>query len=132
MFFEEPIRGNYYNSYGNFCVLALIIIVTCLYRQCFRSNIPSSTPLEYYKRSIMIPFLDHIQNELGQRFSSQQKKGIQLLNLLPSNVTSNMEVPKSLKELVQLYHEDLPSPQVFINIFVFCFAIIKCKHCPLF
>ena len=33
-------------------------------------NVPAQEPEEYFKRSVTIPFLDHLLNELEQRFSS--------------------------------------------------------------
>ena len=37
-------------------------------RQAHRSNQPHSTPEEYYRRSLYIPFLDHTCQEIGSRF----------------------------------------------------------------
>ena len=37
-------------------------------RQQHRSNNPADTPIEYYKRNLTIPLLDHIISELDNRF----------------------------------------------------------------
>ena len=38
--------------------------------QCNRSNVPADTPLLYYKRSIGIPFIDILLQQLQNRFSA--------------------------------------------------------------
>ena len=35
-------------------------------RQIQRNNVPATTPLEYYKRAISIPMLDHLESEINQ------------------------------------------------------------------
>ena len=42
-------------------------------RQRGRDNVPAEEPAEYYKRSITIPFLDHLLSQLQSRFSSDQQ-----------------------------------------------------------
>ena len=37
-------------------------------RQVHHANIPADSPEEYYRRNLMIPFLDHITTELEGRF----------------------------------------------------------------
>lgn len=41
--------------------------------QAHRSNVPASTPSEYYCRSISIPLVDHLLSEMQSRFSSHQQ-----------------------------------------------------------
>ena len=41
-------------------------------RQSQRDNVPAQTPEEYYKRSLTIPFLDHMLSHLETRFSHMQ------------------------------------------------------------
>ena len=53
-------------------------------RQRHRTNIPASTPSEYFKRTIIVPILDHFLVELDTRFSSHHQTAIQGIYLVPS------------------------------------------------
>ena len=80
-------------------------------RQIHRNNTPAESPSEYYKRTISIPVIDHLLNELQSRFSNHQRIALLGLSLVPSlfvlldpaNCTSRV------KELAGLYEDDLPS-----------------------
>ena len=48
-----------------------------------RSNIPAESPEVYYRRNVMIPFLDHILIEMENRFGE-----IQQTNLIPSTAVT--------------------------------------------
>lgn len=39
-------------------------------KQTYRANIASSGPEEYFRRTILIPFLDHLMEQLRSRFGS--------------------------------------------------------------
>ena len=52
--------------------------------QSHRASTPASSPSEYFKRTINIPLLDHLQVELEKRFSLLQKTAFQGLYLVPS------------------------------------------------
>ena len=41
---------------------------TCSH-QTLRSNVPADTPLEYFRKSLTIPFVDHLLMELNARFN---------------------------------------------------------------
>ena len=50
-----------------------------------RSNVPADTPLLYYKRSIGIPFIDILLQQLQNRFSADNCWPVSaLLSLIPS------------------------------------------------
>ena len=56
--------------------------------QRHRPNAPVSSPSEYHKRNLTIPFLDHLINEMQRRFSASN---VELLNAfygLPKVVVS--------------------------------------------
>ena len=57
-------------------------------RQTKRANTPSSTPEEYYKRSLVIPFLDHLNQQMADRFCELNRKGTMGLHLIPPVETS--------------------------------------------
>ena len=73
------------------------------------SNAPAETTEEYYKRNCAIPFLDYIIANLDSRFSPLALKATSLLCLLPSIVCTK-EV--DLKEVLELYETDFPSPEL--------------------
>ena len=81
-------------------------------RQRHRSNVPATTPSEYYRRTITVPVLDHLLAELEKRFDKHQQTALQGFYLVPSlMVKKEMEhVSSKLLELGDLYAEDLPYP----------------------
>ena len=79
-------------------------------RQVHRANVPADSPETYYRRNIMIPFLDHITTELESRFGPVHQTKIKLLGLIPSVAATYPSA--SIKEVGELYKADLPSPQL--------------------
>ena len=53
-------------------------------RQQHRSNISSNSPLDYYKKSIAISFLNHISTHLAEQFSSFTITAGSILGIIPS------------------------------------------------
>ena len=54
-----------------------------------RSNTPSSSPQEHYKRVVAIPLLDSLITQLKERFNSENNRHTQaLLSLVPSVMLS--------------------------------------------
>ncbi|KAJ8024668.1 52 kDa repressor of the inhibitor of the protein kinase [Holothuria leucospilota] len=80
-------------------------------RQQLRSNAPASTPYEYYKRNLAIPFLDHINENLHTQFTGLAKKATSLLGLVPAVICSDPD-SIDINEAVELYSTDLPSPEL--------------------
>ncbi len=79
-------------------------------RQIHRANVPAESPEVYYRRNIMMPFLDHITTEMETRFGSIHQTKIKLLGLIPSIAVSYSLA--SIKDVGDLYKSDLPSPQL--------------------
>ena len=52
--------------------------------QINRSNIPATNAVDYYKRNIAIPFLDHILNELSSRFSDEHLVAYNCISIVPA------------------------------------------------
>ena len=80
-------------------------------RQHHRENIPADTPAQYYRRTISIPFADHLLTEIDARFNTMHLTVLQGLCLVP---TVLLTVPPDVaKEKVihfgQMYKEDLDS-----------------------
>ena len=75
-------------------------------RQRNRDNTPAESSETYYRRTVTIPFLDHLISEMKWRFSETQRKAVLGLSLVPAAMDNDW---KSLVyELVDLYHDDLP------------------------
>ena len=75
-------------------------------RQEHRSNVPAESIAEYFKRSIMIPFLDYIISEMKTRFSKTNRQAvICVLSLIPKEVIRRTPLPSEF----EFYRDDLPS-----------------------
>ena len=75
-------------------------------RQEHRSNVPAESISEYFKRSIMIPFLDYIISEMKTRFSKTNRLAvICVLSLIPKEVIRRTPLPSEF----EFYRDDLPS-----------------------
>lgn len=73
-----------------------------------RSNVPSDTPEEYYKRTITVPFLDHLCTELVDRFASTKDKAHQALYIVPQIMQTEKEWKSKVKEMASFYATDFP------------------------
>lgn len=74
-------------------------------QQTQRSNIIVREPMDWFKVTIFIPFLDHIIHELDSRFNEKFSNIIALEGLIPANI--NFYDTKSILESVKLYCEDI-------------------------
>ena len=78
-------------------------------RQTQRSNVPATTPEEYHKRAITIPFLDHIET-LKHISQISIKKVVMALKIIPSvALQSSVIQGNDAHELVNFFMNDLPS-----------------------
>ena len=80
-------------------------------RQTARSNVDASSPEECWRRSVFVPFLDHIIQELSDRFSQLNEDAVKRLNLLPSNL-SNLSA-EDIHIICKRFRTDLPSSEFF-------------------
>jgi len=79
-------------------------------RQTLRENVEGSCE-EYYRRSVFIPFLDHVLQEMTSRFSEVTKVATLGLCLLPCKVNS---LTRDIEDtLLTFYGRDLPSKETF-------------------
>lgn len=79
-------------------------------RQRGRDNVPAEQPKEYYKRSITIPFFDHLLTQLDERFSSDQQRVIAGLSLVPAVMTEEANWKEQALDFAALYEDDLQLP----------------------
>lgn len=78
-------------------------------RQTQRNNIPADTPEDYYKKSISIPMLDHLLEEMKTRFSDLHQRAALGLMLVPTELETSIDVD----ELKTFFRDDMPSPSSF-------------------
>lgn len=78
-------------------------------RQQHRSNHPSSNPTDYWKRSLLIPYLDSLKSSLEHRFARNNSFAFSLFMLHPSNMmeTSINDLKKKIQPFSDLYDLDL-------------------------
>ena len=80
-------------------------------RRCNRrANVEAEIPEVYYRRSLTIPFLDHLLQELDDRFSSNAKVATLGLCLVPSVISKTDDWQTNVEDLASLYQIDLPAP----------------------
>ena len=79
--------------------------------QLHRSNIPASTPSEYYKKNLTIPFLDHMSNEMQTRFCQVNLELLNVFYTLPNVIVRDSSWMQSFERLLSLYEDDLPQPR---------------------
>ena len=79
-------------------------------RQTQRANVEADIPDVYYRRSLTIPFLDHLIKELEDRFSTNEKVATSGLCLVPIVMSKRDDWQANVKDLALLYQADLPAP----------------------
>lgn len=73
-------------------------------KQNNRSNVPAT--LEYYERSIFIPFLDHIMTHLTERFINHKEILSSLDTLIPNRISNSTKGPS--EKCLEFYNSILP------------------------
>ena len=81
-------------------------------RQTQCSNVPATTPEEYWRRSVFVPFLDTLIAELNGRFSAMSKKAVQALLLTPENLDRLTD--GAISDLHEAFLSDLPDDSSFV------------------
>ena len=79
--------------------------------QIFRENYAAYSPSEYYKQKITIPLLDHLSNEVNERFSTKNCRIISGLYIIPGVFTECSEDVNWKNEVLkfaEIYMEDFP------------------------
>ena len=79
-------------------------------QQQHRDNVPAETPSVYYKRTVAIPLLDHLQSDMNTYFNPTNDAVLSsLLNLFPELVAVGDRNP-NIEAALEFYENDLPSP----------------------
>jgi hypothetical protein len=55
-------------------------------RQIHRNNVTAASPMDYFRRAIYLPFIDHLNEQLHQRFSGVTRQALEPLKLIPANL----------------------------------------------
>ena len=93
---------------------------TCL-RQLLRDNQPADTPEDYYRRTVSIPFLDHLHTELQTRFDRSSNTVVKGFYIIPEIMRRDINQRDKAKvshwrakflEFVQHYDVDFPSERI--------------------
>nr|XP_054760699.1 52 kDa repressor of the inhibitor of the protein kinase-like [Lytechinus pictus] len=75
-------------------------------RQSLRSNVDAENVEEYYRRSIFLPFIDHLISQLKDRFVGRSTDAMKALFMLPNNLHKmDEEIENTISTC---YEDDLP------------------------
>ena len=76
-----------------------------------RSNSESTSVADHLKKSVAIPFLDHLISDISSRFSTHSKHAASLEGLLPVNITVNTSIV-DLNEAIVFYSDDFSNSNI--------------------
>lgn len=79
--------------------------------QQYRPNYESQSVEEYFRVSIVIPFLDHLISELSIRFDNHTKQAALLQHLLPSRIIET-STANDIEQAISFNKDDLPNPSI--------------------
>ncbi|XP_065668118.1 52 kDa repressor of the inhibitor of the protein kinase-like [Hydra vulgaris] len=82
-------------------------------QQTQRDNHEVDDISEYCRITCSIPFLDHILIQLDSLFSLENLVLLDSFSIIPSNLISDKDWRKKVKEFVCTYQNDLPEPRYF-------------------
>ena len=80
-----------------------------------RLNIPSCSPIDYYTKSVAIPFLDSLIVQMQDRFSDEDRHACHLFYLVPSIIFNNTLELSEATEGMLFWENDLPFPKSLGN-----------------
>ena len=93
-------------------------------KQLHRANYPANTAIEFYRLSLVIPFIDEVLAELINRFSEDTKASIKVV---PAKIEQ-----QDLKNIIQnlnMYHEDLPRYEgLYVELEIWKDKWARCKE----
>lgn len=96
-------------SMSNAAGVSISVPRTCA-KQTLRSNTSGKNPSTFYRRTVFVPFLDSLLQQLGDRFEGLSAHALQGIMLMPNMVqklTSDVQ-----ERLLAFYEPDLPFPKV--------------------
>ena len=84
-------------------------------RQMNRNNVPFENTSDYFKRSVTIPFIDHVNSSLEKRFQPETLNVYKGLSVIPSNMchliknSKNTTWREEFKSFSMFYEDDFPN-----------------------
>ena len=81
-------------------------------RQCHRSNVPAASPLEYYRRTVYIPFIDSMITQLETKFAGHNSSVYHITNVVPAFLLSRSV--DDVKPALELYVDFIDSQNVVL------------------
>ena len=82
--------------------------------QRHRSNVDAATTAEYYKTAFPMLFLDHLLQNLQDRFSNENRAVVSVCSIIPVIVVSEQDL-QGLAGQQKLYEPDLPLAASLVN-----------------
>ena len=76
--------------------------------QQHRDNVEHNSVEEYFRRTVILPLLDHLIIQMEERFGNTQLLVAKLINLVPAIIVQQKDL--SFHEVVSFYSTDLPNP----------------------
>ena len=67
---------------------------------------------EYFKKTVVIPFLDHLISDISSRFSEHSLHVASLQNLVPVKMSNETDISTAMREAIEFYSTDLPNPSL--------------------
>ena len=81
-------------------------------RQNLRDNVEHENAEQYYRRTVFIPFLDCLVQQLNDRFQGKTKDAIKGMYFIPSNLS---DVDDKVEHIKRYYSNDLPNEDGLIQ-----------------
>ena len=78
-------------------------------KQKNRPNAPATKPTEYFRISMTVPLLDHLNQELQAQFFQAQETILSGFSLVPSLIVKSPQWKKSVQEFCEFYRDGLPA-----------------------
>ena len=91
-----------------------IVVPRVCAAQRHRCNHPASSPEEFWRRSVYIPFADHLVAEFSSRFNQLSTTAVSGMCLLPVNAVNGISESKA-KDLKSMFSCDLPDSDSFFQ-----------------
>ena len=81
-----------------------------------KRTLPATTAIEYYRREVRVPFIDHLIGELNNRFFNGQENVVPKAStgcLIPAQVIAKDNWRIMAREFMREYEAGMPAPLSF-------------------
>ena len=80
--------------------------------QRHRSKPEFTSVEEYFKKTVVIPFLDDLISDISSRFSEHSLHMASLQNLVTEKMSNETDISTAMREAIEFYSTDLPNPSL--------------------